>query len=451
MNIRSVLIERKDPNSSTIQSTSGILIEEKYVLLTSHIMHNFLQEDKELVENIEPGKLNIYEKRPVKFHVVWKNQGNDVIFKTKTANLYAMFKCENLNEFCKNDFKDWLLADNNINIKKFVSVFIILTITDTVPDQDILKSILHSWLINISSINIKKCDKLFCVSTPFGDRSFLNSYTEGIVSTQLKGSNLFLSDCTSAPGCEGGLAYKPTSWYNNFSFQLVEKRLAEKNCIRLESELSFENCLAQVNCGTNWGTCILLSKEKGIFLTNSHVIQDNHKIRLRWNDKWAVADLIYKTPNDSVFDVAIIKSNAFSQYMTLPKLDPTFCKIGDPVYCAGYPLLSTTTKPEGITVTHGIISAYQDYMLKTTCCVYPGFSGGGVFNLDGNLLGIIVSNTRLNESSVTYPKYNMAIPFGAVAKIVFDYLRTNDPKELNKLKVNNSEAEREWWRLEGKL
>ncbi|KAJ8935393.1 hypothetical protein NQ314_012809, partial [Rhamnusium bicolor] len=145
-----------------------------------------------------------------------------------------------------------------------------------------------------------------------------------------------------------------------------------------------EFSLIQVYCGNNWGTAILLNEEKGIFVTNSHVIINRN--------------------NDALF-------------------------LGDSVYSAGFSLFSKECQPSP-TISKGCISQNNPYMLRTTCCVHPGASGGAILDDDGALLGIIVCNTKLHEHNTVYPRVNMAIPFSVVEKVIFKYIQ-NGGKYVN--------------------
>lgn len=76
------------------------------------------------------------------------------------------------------------------------------------------------------------------------------------------------------------------------------------------------------------------------------------------------------------------------------------------------------------TLSKGIVSDSKDYMLKTTCSVHPGASGGAVLDKSGALIGIIVCNARLDENGTVYPRINMAIPILAVYPVIENYITT---------------------------
>ncbi|KAL1501625.1 hypothetical protein ABEB36_006921 [Hypothenemus hampei] len=292
MEIKPILIEINE--SSFLHTTSGILIGEKYILTTSHIFGNVFPGKNEIFSKIPTGKfVSLTRKSDANFSIVEENSN-----KTK-AILFGVFKCEGL----LSEFKDWSPGDknemNSVNLKENISLFVFLTISNERVNQEHFKSILHTWLLNIYREKIQKLDRVLCVSTPFGSRDFLNSFSQGIVSTTLKNGSLYLSDCASAPGCEGGIVHingKPVgiilssfNWWRKdwVGFTLIgdlrpilsglvfNNRLPMSSVADTFSKLEqiFQNSLVQINCGVNWGTGILLSKDKRVFMTNSHVVR----------------------------------------------------------------------------------------------------------------------------------------------------------------------------------
>lgn len=59
-------------------------------------------------------------------------------------------------------------------------------------------------------------------------------------------------------------------------------------------------------------------------------------------------------------------------------------------------------------------------MLKTTCAIQPGASGGAIVRPNGDVIGIVVSNTTFND--VTYPKLNMSVPVCVIYDIIERYI-----------------------------
>lgn len=70
----------------------------------------------------------------------------------------------------------------------------------------------------------------------------------------------------------------------------------------------------------------------------------------------------------------------------------------------------------------GCIAKQNKFMLKTTCSVHSGSSGGAILDDNGCLIGIIVSNTKLNLNNAIFPRINFAIPYTAIADILEDFI-----------------------------
>lgn len=93
---------------------------------------------------------------------------------------------------------------------------------------------------------------------------------------------------------------------------------------------------------------------------------------------------------------------------------------GDIIYAIGFPLF-----PQDVnkcpTLTKGHVSKISASMLKTTSSVLGGSSGGGLYDSNGKLVGIIVANVKLEDNNVIYPRLNVAIPITAISQIIKDY------------------------------
>lgn len=51
-------------------------------------------------------------------------------------------------------------------------------------------------------------------------------------------------------------------------------------CLNTFSLDKLTKSVARIICGVNWGSTVLLNKEKGIFITNTHVVASLHRQRL---------------------------------------------------------------------------------------------------------------------------------------------------------------------------
>ena len=157
--------------------------------------------------------------------------------------------------------------------------------------------------------------------------------------------------------------------------------------------------------------------EKGIVITNNHVIQDAEDIIVRVNgDKEFKAQVIGADP---LSDIAVLKLDANEKFIPVEFGNSDEARIGDWVIAIGNPF------GFGGTVTSGIISArnrslgltrYEDY-IQTDASINSGNSGGPLFDLNGDVIGI---NTAILGRSGSIG-IGFAIPSNS-AKVVIDQL-----------------------------
>ena len=128
--------------------------------------------------------------------------------------------------------------------------------------------------------------------------------------------------------------------------------------------------------------------EKGIVITNNHVIQDAEDIVVRvGGDKEYKAKIIGADP---LSDIAVLQIDSKEKFIPVKFGDSDKARIGDWVIAIGNPF------GLGGTVTSGIISArnrsiglsrYEDY-IQTDASINSGNSGGPLFDMNGNVIGI---------------------------------------------------------------
>ena len=157
--------------------------------------------------------------------------------------------------------------------------------------------------------------------------------------------------------------------------------------------------------------------EKGIVVTNNHVIQDAEDIIVRVNgDKEYKAQIIGADP---LSDIAVLQLETDEKFLPVDFGDSDKARIGDWVIAIGNPF------GLGGTVTSGIISArnrsiglsrYEDY-IQTDASINSGNSGGPLFDMNGDVIGI---NTAILGRSGSIG-IGFSIPSNS-AKIVIDQL-----------------------------
>ncbi len=157
--------------------------------------------------------------------------------------------------------------------------------------------------------------------------------------------------------------------------------------------------------------------EKGIVITNNHVISDAEDIIVKVNgDKEFKAKVIGADP---LSDIAVLQLETKEKFIPVKFGDSDKARIGDWVIAIGNPF------GLGGTVTSGIISArnrsiglsrYEDY-IQTDASINSGNSGGPLFDMNGDVIGINTAILGRNGSI----GIGFSIPSNS-AKIVIDQL-----------------------------
>ena len=168
------------------------------------------------------------------------------------------------------------------------------------------------------------------------------------------------------------------------------------------------------------GSGVIIS-EDGYILTNNHVIDGASTITVRLtNSKTYTAKLIGK---DATLDVALIKIEE-KGLTTAAFGDSSKLNVGQTAIAIGNPLGKL-----GGTVTDGIISALDREieidgktmnLLQTNAAINPGNSGGGLFDSNGNLIGLVVAKTSTTSSGTSVEGLGFAIPANDIVDILED-------------------------------
>lgn len=165
-----------------------------------------------------------------------------------------------------------------------------------------------------------------------------------------------------------------------------------------------------------FGSGVILSPD-GYILTNYHVIDKAREIRVTLSDREEYqAQLVGVDPGT---DLALIKISPGKKLSAARLADSDQLRVGDTILAIGNPW------GMGQSVTRGIVSAKErsvglnpyEELIQTDAAISPGYSGGGLFNLKGELVGV-VSSTLTNSQGISF-----AIPAN-VARQVAGILRS---------------------------
>ncbi len=154
-----------------------------------------------------------------------------------------------------------------------------------------------------------------------------------------------------------------------------------------------------ISAGAGSGVII---HEDGIIVTNNHVIEDSNQIVVRLTNGDTYEAVLRGT--DEQGDIALIKITPRAEKpLTVARLGYSKAlALGEEVIAIGNPLGQL-----GGTVTNGIISALEREirvdgtvmtLLQTNAAINSGNSGGGLFNMAGELIGVV--NAKYSATGV---------------------------------------------------
>ena len=186
----------------------------------------------------------------------------------------------------------------------------------------------------------------------------------------------------------------------------------------------------EVQAATGSGVVI---GEKGIVLTNYHVVEDATSLKITVGEEKYDATLLAWDEN---LDIAILQAPKLT-LKPVPLGNSDALMVGDWAICIGNPLGEQFSG----TVTVGIVSAldrtvhsstYDKYgrketitntMIQTDAAINSGNSGGGMFSVTGELMGIpTLKYTGSAYSGATVEGIGMCIPINAAKPLIEDVL-----------------------------
>ncbi len=155
--------------------------------------------------------------------------------------------------------------------------------------------------------------------------------------------------------------------------------------------------------------------EDGIIITNNHVIADADEITVNFSDgSKLIAEIVGTDPKT---DIAVLKVEPEGKLNAVPFGDSTDARIGDWVMAIGNPF------GLGGSVSLGIVSAVErdissgpyDNFIQTDAAINRGNSGGPLFNMDGEVVGI---NTAIISPSGGSIGIGFSIPSNLATRVI---------------------------------
>ncbi len=173
------------------------------------------------------------------------------------------------------------------------------------------------------------------------------------------------------------------------------------------------------------GSGIVVDGEKGIIITNLHVIQDAQKIEISLADGHNYQARLVGYDRD--FDIAVLQLKSPPPNLTsIPFADSSKLEVGQRVLAIGNPFGLNRT------LTGGIISSLDRVvkspqgiamrgLIQTDAAINPGNSGGPLLDADGRLIGM---NTAILSQSGDSAGIGFAVPINQIRRILPELIAT---------------------------
>jgi len=187
----------------------------------------------------------------------------------------------------------------------------------------------------------------------------------------------------------------------------------------------------------------------GYILTNRHVLEESDQVSVALESGEILFAKLIQT--DARSDLAVIKIDSTSlpqiRWGTLSKV-----RIGQWAFAVGNPF-GLANSDGRVSVTYGVVSAlgremtnripgnpqiqYYGNLIETTAAINPGNSGGPLFNIHGEVIGVI---SAIETSSGVNEGTGFAIPITGDTRRIIDTLKRGEEIHYGFLGVNVNEV-----------
>ena len=151
----------------------------------------------------------------------------------------------------------------------------------------------------------------------------------------------------------------------------------------------------------------------GLILTNAHVVDGAQEVTVKLTDRREFKAKVLGIDKQS--DIAVIRIAA-KDLPTVKIGNPSLIKVGEPVLAIGSPYGFDNTATAGIVSAKSRSLPDDNYVpfIQTDVAVNPGNSGGPLFNLKGEVIGI---NSQIYSQTGGFQGLSFSIPIDVAMKV----------------------------------
>lgn len=195
--------------------------------------------------------------------------------------------------------------------------------------------------------------------------------------------------------------------------------------VAISNEGTSTNIFGQVSATASSGSGMIISKD-GYILTNNHVVEGAERLTVTMTNGEEYEATLVGADSDN--DVALIKIEG-TDFPTVSIGDSDSIQVGEQLCAIGNPLGELTN-----TLTVGYVSALDREidedgipinMFQTDCAINSGNSGGPIFDMNGNVVGVTTAkySASLLSGSASIEGIGFCIPINDAMDIVNDLLQ----------------------------
>lgn len=175
----------------------------------------------------------------------------------------------------------------------------------------------------------------------------------------------------------------------------------------------------------NIGSGVVLDP-KGIIVTNEHLVSRAVNIRVKFTNRQEYDAYVLAT--DPELDVALLRVEGKNDFPSLKVNTRKNVRVGERTIVIGNPYGLSSTVTTGVVSALGrnlrISNKIYSNLIQTDAAINPGSSGGGLLDIDGNLLGIV---TAIYEEG---KGIGFAIPIEDVMSMVSEFLTSTAKRPI---------------------
>jgi S1-C subfamily serine protease len=173
------------------------------------------------------------------------------------------------------------------------------------------------------------------------------------------------------------------------------------------------------------GSGIIVDAQRGIVITNLHVIQDAHKIEISLVTGQTLRAKLLGM--DEAFDVAVLQLiDPPPGLVSLPFADSYRIEVGQRVLAIGNPFGLDRTLTAGIIssvnrTVKGAKGRLMRGLVQTDAAINPGNSGGPLLDMEGRLIGM---NSAILSQSGDSAGIGFAVPINQIRRVLPELIAT---------------------------